>query len=83
MTKIDRAWFEDDELKYIRNSSKERIATFFEVEGRAVTIGYILHKLNIDHRTIRKVVEVMMKHGHVERIDTTNYTQYRRKEECQ
>jgi len=76
--KIDRAWFDEPEIKTIRFSSKDRITTFFEVENRAVTPGYILHKLKIDHKTIKRVMDVMVRHNILEKIETTNYTQYRR-----
>lgn len=78
MGQMDRVWFDDDSIKQISKSSKERITTFFEVENRGVTVGHILHQLNIDHRTIKRVIEVMVKNGLVEHIPTTNYTQYRR-----
>ena len=78
MGQIDRAWFDDSDIKQISKSSKDRITTFFEVENRAVTVGHILHKLKIDHKTIKRVIDVMVKHELVEMIETSNYTQYRR-----
>ena len=82
MGMINKAWFNDSEISQISLSSKERIATFFEVENRAVTVGHILHKLKIDHKTIKRVIDVMVKNGLVEQIETSNYTQYRRKSKC-
>jgi len=79
MGKIDRAWFDDSTIKRISFSSKDRIVTFFEVENRAVTVGHILHKLKIDHSTIKRVLAVMVKHKLLEQIETSNYMQYRRK----
>lgn len=79
MGQMDRAWFNDSDIKQISLPSKERITTFFEVENRAVTVGHILHKLKIDHKTIKRVINVMVKHGLIEKIETSNYTQYRRK----
>lgn len=76
---MDKSWFDDEELKKLTKSSKERIATFFEIESRAVTPGYILRMLKIDHKTIQRILDVMIERGLVERIETTNYTQYRRK----
>jgi len=79
--KLDRKWFGDKEIKQITSSSKDRIATFFEVENKAVTAGHILHKLKIDHGTIKRVMNVMVKHGLLEVIETSNCVVYRRKRE--
>lgn len=78
MKKIDRTWFDDPRIKRISFSSKDRITTFFEEEKRAVTVGHILHKLKIDHETIKRVIAVMVEHGLLEQIETSNYMQYRR-----
>lgn len=78
MGKISRAWFDDSAIRRISFSSKDRITTFFEVENRAVTVGHILHKLKIDHNTIKRVMAVMVEHKLLEQIETSNYMQYRR-----
>lgn len=83
MKQISRTWFEDNEIKRLSLSSKERITTFFEIEKKAVTVGYILHKLKIDHKTIKRILDVMVKHKLIEQIETSNYTQYRRKPKCE
>lgn len=77
--KSKQVWFDEPEIRRVSDSSKERIVTFFEVESRAVTVGYILHKLKIDFRTIKRVLAVMMKYGLVEKIEATSYTHYRAK----
>lgn len=72
------SWRDDKELKQLSLRSKDKIEAFFEVEKRAVTVGHILHTMNIDFRTIKRILESMVKHGVLEKIETSNQPVYRK-----
>jgi len=71
-------WKTDEELGRISVRSKDRIETMFDIEARAVSIGHIVHTLRIDFDTVKTILEVMSKHGVLERIETNSQPVFRK-----
>lgn len=71
-------WKDDEMLGRVSVRSKDRIETLFEVEKRAVSIGYIVHTLKIDFDTVKRSLGVMSKHGVLEKIETNSQPVFRK-----
>jgi hypothetical protein len=71
-------WRKDEGLKGITEKSKDKLETFFKVERElAVTRGYIFRKLRIDQRTLKRVLDAMVRDKVIEEIKTNAYVNYR------
>ncbi len=71
------AWINDEHLGRVSRRNIDRIETLFRVEKRAVSLRHIVLTLMIDIRSVRRVVEAMLKHGIIERIETNSGNFYR------
>lgn len=77
------SWKDDKELGRIRQRSKEKMEILFNIEDRAVSIGYIFNKLKLDFDVIARMVNIMVKHGVLEKIETSGRPLYRKRKAVQ